>query len=312
MSTEIMKPTAITPEERALLLNDLKQLNAEQRSALYRKVCESVGLNPLTQPFQYLELNGKLVFYASRNCTDQLRQVHGVSLEITKREKVDGVYVVTAKATTPAGRCDESTGAVDISEPEKISIWENNSKKWVPNPRAGQTVSGDALANALMKAETKAKRRVTLSICGLSYLDESELEMVKGAKVVEEPKIEVKELMTATAPQVREHAEEVKVPDIDQYLADNPEAQKKYDTVMAYKITFGRFLGKRINELGLPKAKQFADALTKNCEEKKLEMSPRVVEYCDMVKMAEQLEAELSAAPRFAPDMSEQLPEFTQ
>jgi hypothetical protein len=35
-----------------------------------------------------------------------------------------------------------------------------------------------------MKAETKAKRRVTLSICGLGFLDESELESVRGARVV--------------------------------------------------------------------------------------------------------------------------------
>ncbi len=35
-----------------------------------------------------------------------------------------------------------------------------------------------------MKAETKAKRRVTLSICGLGMLDESEVPSVKGAEVV--------------------------------------------------------------------------------------------------------------------------------
>ena len=37
----------------------------------------------------------------------------------------------------------------------------------------------NALANAIMKAETKAKRRVTLSICGLGMLDETELETIK-------------------------------------------------------------------------------------------------------------------------------------
>jgi hypothetical protein len=39
------------------------------------------------------------------------------------------------------------------------------------------------MANALMKAETKAKRRVTLSICGLGMLDESEVESIPGAAV---------------------------------------------------------------------------------------------------------------------------------
>ncbi len=37
------------------------------------------------------------------------------------------------------------------------------------------TMKGEALAIASMKAVTKAKRRVTLSICGLGMLDETEL-----------------------------------------------------------------------------------------------------------------------------------------
>jgi hypothetical protein len=55
----------------------------------------------------------------------------------------------------PNGRQDESIGAVNI---------------------AG--LKGENRANAMMKAETKAKRRVTLSICGLGLLDETEVETV--------------------------------------------------------------------------------------------------------------------------------------
>jgi len=36
-------------------------------------------------------------------------------------------------------------------------------------------IKGDALGNAMLKAVTKAKRRVTLSICGLGMLDETEV-----------------------------------------------------------------------------------------------------------------------------------------
>ena len=36
----------------------------------------------------------------------------------------------------------------------------------------------------MMKAETKAKRRVTLSICGLALLDDSEVDSVRGASRV--------------------------------------------------------------------------------------------------------------------------------
>jgi hypothetical protein len=41
---------------------------------------------------------------------------------------------------------------------------------------------GDALANAMMKSSTKAKRRLTLSLCSVGLLDETELETIPGAQ----------------------------------------------------------------------------------------------------------------------------------
>jgi hypothetical protein len=97
--------------------------------------------------------------YALRDCADQLRRLHGISIYITNRERIGDIYVVTARARDRAGREDESTGAVALGN-----------------------LKGDALANALMKAETKAKRRVTLSIAGLGWLDETELATIPGAQ----------------------------------------------------------------------------------------------------------------------------------
>jgi hypothetical protein len=79
--------------------------------------------------------------------------MHHVSIAIVSREVVDGIYVVTAKATLPDGRSDENIGAVPL-----------------------EGLKGEARANAMMKGETKAKRRVTLAICGLGMLDETEVE----------------------------------------------------------------------------------------------------------------------------------------
>src|SRR4029453_3384112 len=109
-----------------------------------------LGLNPLTKPFEYLQLSGRLVLYATRGATDQLRKIHHVSTQIVSRETLGDVYVVTARATDREGRTDESIGAVSI---------------------AG--LKGEALCNQLMKAETKSKRRATLALIGLSFLDES-------------------------------------------------------------------------------------------------------------------------------------------
>jgi hypothetical protein len=139
--------------ERVVVHGDLSKLTPGDRAAYYGQVCNSLGLNPLTRPFEYLTLNGKQILYARRDCTDQLRKIHGVSVTIRAREQIGELLVVTAQAELPGGRRDESTGAVAIGK-----------------------LSGEALANAMMKAETKAKRRVTLSICGLAVLDESEVE----------------------------------------------------------------------------------------------------------------------------------------
>jgi hypothetical protein len=148
--------------ERVVIGGDLSKLQPTERLQYYREVCASIGLNPLTRPFEYLVLNGKMLLYARRDATDQLRRVHGVSVQIMAREQHGDVYAVVARATDKGGRTDESVGAV-----------------------ATGGLKGEALANALMKAETKAKRRVTLSICGLGLMDETEVETVPGAKIVQ-------------------------------------------------------------------------------------------------------------------------------
>ena len=153
--------------EAALVRGDLSKLTEEQRLNYYRAVCESLGLNPLTRPFEYIVLNGRLTLYATRAATDQLRAIRGVSVEILSREERDGLYIVHARARDREGRVDEAIGAVPLVDAR------------------GQRLTGDALANAMMKAETKAKRRVTLSICGLGWLDETEVETIPNAQRVD-------------------------------------------------------------------------------------------------------------------------------
>jgi hypothetical protein len=157
-STALAAPAQPLPPEvveKVVIGGDLSELNAAQRAEYYAAVCRSLGLNPLTKPFEYLTLNGKLRLYALRDCADQLRRLHGISIYIANRERMNDIYVVTARAKDRQGREDGSTGAVPLGN-----------------------LRGDALANALMKAETKAKRRVTLSIAGLGWLDETELDTI--------------------------------------------------------------------------------------------------------------------------------------
>ncbi len=164
--------TKVQEEQKAALLQnvliggDLSKLSEAQKLDYYLQTCTSLGLNPLTKPFGYIQLNGKLTLYAQKDCTDQIRNIKAVSITSLEGRIIDELYVVTATGKNKEGRTDCSTGVVDIKGKQ-----------------------GEAKANCMMKAETKAKRRLTLSLCGLGILDESEVDSIKDAKIISEPEI---------------------------------------------------------------------------------------------------------------------------
>lgn len=156
--------------EKVAIEGDLSKLTAEERTAYYLETCKSLGLNPYTKPFGYLTLNGKLVLYALKAATDQLRKINGVSVTAVREEMTEDGTVLTAWVDVKDrdGRTDTDKGSVVVGG-----------------------LRGEALANAHMKALTKGKRRATLSICGLGWLDESELDTIPDAQP-KAPPVEVK------------------------------------------------------------------------------------------------------------------------
>jgi hypothetical protein len=73
-------------------------------------------------------------------------------------------------------------GAVSLLYPE--TQWDKYKKKHVPHPKSLQPLERDDLCNAIMKAETKAKRRSTLDLLGLGTLDETETDTIQGAQTM--------------------------------------------------------------------------------------------------------------------------------
>ena len=146
--------------EDVVIRGDLSKLSPEQRVQYYRMTCDSLGLNPLTRPFDYIMLNGKLTLYAKKDATDQLRSLKGVSIDDVDLKEVGDNFIVKVKGHDASGRSDVEIGVVRKSDMQ------------------GNT------ANAQMKAVTKAKRRLTLSLCGLGWLDETEVETIPDAKPV--------------------------------------------------------------------------------------------------------------------------------
>jgi len=144
----------------SLVLNgDISQLTPQQKVQYYGEYCKRLGLDPATQPFKILKLNGKELFYADKGCAAQLVRLHGLSQQVTGQEIVENIFTVTVRTSDASGRFSDSMGAVPI-----------------------QGKHGEDLSNALMKAHTKAKRRGTLEFMGLGALDEIEVSSIPNAR----------------------------------------------------------------------------------------------------------------------------------
>jgi hypothetical protein len=149
--------TAAAVLEQVIIKGDLARLSEADRIVYYNAVCRSIGLNPLTRPLEYIVLNGKLTLYFRRDATDQIRTLRGISVMSLTPSHTGDLLVVVATGRTPDGRQDSATGVVNA-----------------------KGLYGENLANAMMKAETKAKRRLTLSLAGLGFLTAEEVEDIRA------------------------------------------------------------------------------------------------------------------------------------
>jgi len=148
----VQMPKAVA---HALAFGDFTAVNEDDKEWFYQEKCRSLGLNPLTQPFRWLALNGKLQLYALKGCSEQLRKLNGVSLWVDEPKFERELVMVHVRGKDRLGREDEDYGFAIVGN-----------------------LKGEALGNAVLKAITKGKNRTTLSICGLGMLDETEVEAI--------------------------------------------------------------------------------------------------------------------------------------
>lgn len=192
--------TEISPEiiNSLILTGDMSNLTPGQQTQYYGAVCKDLGLNPLTQPFAIITLQGKKTLYATKGCTQQLANVRKINTEVKSRETKDTVYIVSVRATMPDGRFTDEDGIVGVSN-----------------------LKGGDLANAMLKAITKAKRRAVLALCGLGMSDETEIEDIPHAtenktdptksrieNIVEEATIVKEEVKSENEEKIKPKAEE--------------------------------------------------------------------------------------------------------
>ncbi|MCC7369666.1 MAG: hypothetical protein IT306_14650 [Chloroflexi bacterium] len=168
--------TTADPEQAATALahilatGDLAKLTNEQRVAYYLEQCRSLGLNSLSRPFDWLMLDNKLVLYPNKSCAEQLRRQHQISVRVIRREVVGDLFVCEVEGRRPNGVTDQASKYVPLTGYSK--------------ERGSYKLTGEKLANAFAKAETGAKRRLVLSMIGLSSPpDLDEMERVKVVTV---------------------------------------------------------------------------------------------------------------------------------
>jgi hypothetical protein len=150
--------------ESLVMRGDISGLAPRDRAAFYVELCKSLRLNPATQPIKFIVFQGKLLPYFTRDATDQIAARERLNREIIAGPEVRDfaghkLLYALCKGTLPNGRVETASALVPI-------------------PNGG----GEALANAVMKTETKSRRRVTLAILGLGFIDESELDTMAGAR----------------------------------------------------------------------------------------------------------------------------------
>lgn len=198
--------------ENIVLKNDISLMTPQQRVEYYIKFCQILGINPLAKPFDVITFaGGKTVLYANKACAEQLRERDKVSIVDLKQSIIDGVCITTAIATNANGRTDSEIGVV---------------------PVVG--LKGEALSNAMMKSATKAKRRVTLSICGLGMLDETETEIdsIQNVKIAQID-IQTGEIQTQEVDKKQEEKEKQRL----KLESTLPENVKEGFRILGYGVT---------------------------------------------------------------------------
>lgn len=152
-----LNPREHTIVNRAVEVGDLSGLTAQQRTDYYFAMCTRYGLDPLSRPFDYIESKekrdgqtiNKLAIYPNQKAGAQMRRIHGITITIVSRENQGDVFVVIARATRRDGTSDEAMGVVPLTGYENKAL------------------TGNQKANAMMKAEGKARHRATMAVCGL-------------------------------------------------------------------------------------------------------------------------------------------------
>lgn len=142
---------------------NVAQMSEVEKDYVLARLCEKYGLDPILRPFDLISFQGGQKFYMTASATNQLANAKGLSRQVLNLTIDDTRMIArcTVEVKDPNGRSEVANGFIAVSKFQQPPKGDTSGiPKKVP-------LDGDDLANALLKLETKTKRRATLSFFGV-------------------------------------------------------------------------------------------------------------------------------------------------
>ncbi|MEG4420808.1 hypothetical protein QUA70_19775 [Microcoleus sp. LAD1_D5] len=157
----MVEPHYPNPIDYLDLPKDLSRLSKSKQNQIYTETCDRLGLNPLSFPLDLIKGKNGSTLMINEIGASQLRAKHSISIAVkshellpyqetitdpeTRTEKTVTRYLAIVTVTATCGdRTEEATGAVEA-------------------------FGSMMRSNAIKKAETQARRRATLAMCGQGW-----------------------------------------------------------------------------------------------------------------------------------------------
>ncbi len=153
-----------------LQTGDVLHFKEEDKLKIMHMICNKLGVDPITRPVELLKLPAtnktpeREIWYLSSTGCEMIAAKWKMSFKIKDRgvDKEEGIAYCVMEATIPeTNRVDEATAFVECA----IKDMKGEIKLFF----------GTQMANARMKCETKARRRLIKRLAGLDYIDEDDV-----------------------------------------------------------------------------------------------------------------------------------------
>ena len=162
---------------------NLERLTPAQRVELHNAVCHSVGLNPLTHPFDFISFPArgnepaKTILYPNATAFSQLTSMHKLSIDYSDiHEDQERGLIIQWCTVTDGQRTGKDMGVLSTTGRRKDG--------------SEYQLTGQAYADAMMKVMTKARRRAISAFSGMPLNGfggdgETERDPLDGARIVD-------------------------------------------------------------------------------------------------------------------------------